>query len=55
MLKNGKTSCGTWSSSFKVAHVPDDEKVSITSMCLFGDAKLWWHTRMGDDTKLGRP
>ena len=40
---------------FKVAHVPDDEKVSITSMYLFCDAKLWWRTQMGDDAKPGRP
>ena len=40
---------------FKVAHVPDDEKVSITSMYLFGDAKLWWRTQMGDDSEPGRP
>lgn len=40
---------------FKAAHVPDDEKVSITSMYLFGDAKLWWRTRMGDDAESGRP
>ena len=40
---------------FKVAHVPDDEKVSITSMYLFGDAKLWWRTRMGDDIESERP
>ena len=32
---------------FKAAHVPDGEMVSITSMYLFGDAKLWWRTRMG--------
>ena len=36
---------------FKAAHVLDDEKVFITSMYLFGDAKLWWRTRMGDDIK----
>ena len=40
---------------FKDAHVPDDEMVSITSMYLSGDAKLWWRTRMGDDTESGRP
>ena len=27
---------------FRVAHVPDGEKVSITSMYLISDAKLWW-------------
>ncbi|RVX03852.1 Transposon Tf2-2 polyprotein [Vitis vinifera] len=40
---------------FKVAHVPDGEKVSITSMYLTGDAKLWWRTRMEDDAESGRP
>ena len=36
---------------FKVAHVPDEEKVSITRMYLFVDAKLWWRTWMGDDVE----
>ena len=27
---------------FRVAHVPDGEKVSITGMYLTSDAKLWW-------------
>ena len=40
---------------FKAAHVPDSEMVSITSMYLSGDAKLWWRTRMGDDAESGRP
>ena len=40
---------------FKAAHVPNEEMVSITSMYLSGDAKLWWRTRMGDDAKSGRP
>ena len=40
---------------FKAAHVLDSEMVSITSMYLSGDAKLWWRTRMGDDAKSGRP
>ena len=40
---------------FKVAHVPDSEIVSITSMYLSGDAKLWWRTRMGDNAESGRP
>ena len=39
---------------FKAAHVPNEEMVSITSMYLFGDAKLWWCTRMGDDAESGR-
>ena len=40
---------------FKAAHVPDGEKVSITSMYLTGDAKLWWRTRMEDDAESGKP
>ena len=40
---------------FKVAHIPDGEKVSITSMYLTGDAKLWWRNRMEDDAESGRP
>ena len=38
---------------FKAAHVPNGEKVSITSMYLTGDAKLWWRTRMEDDAESG--
>ena len=40
---------------FKATHVPDSEKISITSMYLTGDAKLWWRTRMEDDVESGRP
>ena len=40
---------------FKAAHVPDSEKVSITSMYLMRDAKLWWHTRVREDLEAGRP
>ena len=40
---------------FRAAHIPDAEKVSITSMYLTGDAKLWWRTRMEDDVESGRP
>ena len=40
---------------FKAAHVPGYEKVSITSMYLFGDVNLWWRTRIGEDSKSGRP
>ncbi|RVX04754.1 Retrovirus-related Pol polyprotein from transposon 297 [Vitis vinifera] len=40
---------------FKAAHILDGEKVSITSMYLTGDAKLWWRTRMEDDAKSGMP
>ena len=40
---------------FRVVHVPDGNKVSITSMYLTGDAKLLWRTRMEDDVEFGRP
>ncbi|WKA05087.1 hypothetical protein VitviT2T_023072 [Vitis vinifera] len=40
---------------FKAAHVPDGEKVSITSMYLTGDAKLWWRTKVEDDAESERP
>ena len=40
---------------FKAAHIPNDEKVSITSIYLTGDVKLWWRTRMEDDAESGRP
>ena len=31
------------------------EKVTMTSMYLAGDAKLWWRTRLADDKEAGRP
>ncbi|TXG51501.1 hypothetical protein EZV62_024025 [Acer yangbiense] len=40
---------------FKATKIPDREHVSITSMYLSGDAKLWWRTRMADDLSAGRP
>ena len=40
---------------FKAARIPSGEQVSITSMYLQGDAKLWWRTRMEDDASAGRP
>lgn len=33
---------------FKAAWVPENEQVTITSMYLAGDAKLWWRTRVSD-------
>jgi hypothetical protein len=39
---------------FKAVHVPDEEKVSITTMYLKGDAKLWWRTRVSEIC-LGQP
>lgn len=35
---------------FKAVRVPDAEKVSFTSMYLSGDAKLWWRTRVADES-----
>nr|CAN72971.1 hypothetical protein VITISV_018184 [Vitis vinifera] len=40
---------------FKAAHVPDSEKVSITSLYLTSDAKLWWRTRIEGDAESGKP
>ena len=40
---------------FRDAHVLDGKKVSITSMYLTSDAKLWWRTRMEDDVESRRP
>ncbi|KAG8371592.1 hypothetical protein BUALT_Bualt13G0104000 [Buddleja alternifolia] len=34
---------------FQVARVSDAEKVSMASMFLIGDAKLWWRFRVSDD------
>ncbi|GAV64330.1 hypothetical protein CFOL_v3_07848 [Cephalotus follicularis] len=40
---------------FKAAHISEGEKVTITSMYLTGDAKLWWRTQMdNDETDSGR-
>ena len=40
---------------FNAALVADKEKVSIISMHLLGDAKLWWRTKLDGDAKSGRP
>lgn len=40
---------------FVAAHILDREKVTITSMYLTEDAKLWWRTRTEDDVSAGRP
>ncbi|XP_059664093.1 uncharacterized protein LOC132309845 [Cornus florida] len=40
---------------FKAARIPDGEKMTITSMYLSGDAKLWWRTQTEDDASAGRP
>ncbi|KAL0322068.1 UNVERIFIED_CONTAM: hypothetical protein Scaly_2503200 [Sesamum calycinum] len=39
---------------FQAARIPETEKVSITSMYLIGDAKLWWRTRLSDDANANR-
>ena len=39
---------------FKVARVPEQEIVTITSMYLSGDAKLWWRTCVEDDVDAGK-
>ncbi|CAL9000421.1 unnamed protein product [Prunus brigantina] len=40
---------------FKAAKIPDAERVSVTSMYLAGDAKLWWRTRAQEVSSGGRP
>ena len=40
---------------FLAARISAQEQVSITSMYLAGDAKLWWRTRVQEDASLGRP
>ena len=39
---------------FEVAHIFPREQVTLTTMYLSGDAKLWWNMRSNDDAKLGR-
>ena len=39
---------------FKAAKVLDQEMVTITSMYLLGDAKLWLRIRVEDDADVGR-
>ena len=40
---------------FIVAQIPVGEQVTITTMYLTCDAKLWWWTRTSDDAAIGRP
>ena len=40
---------------FIAARIPVGEQVTITTMYLTGDAKLWWRTRKSDDATAGRP
>uniref|UniRef100_A0A803N8T0 Retrotransposon gag domain-containing protein n=1 Tax=Chenopodium quinoa TaxID=63459 RepID=A0A803N8T0_CHEQI len=39
---------------FRVAHVPDHDKVSVATMYLAGDAKLWWRSRVELDRSTRR-
>ncbi|XP_075086298.1 uncharacterized protein LOC142169005 [Nicotiana tabacum] len=40
---------------FQAAHVRDEDKVTITTMYLVDDGKLWWRMRVADDVSAGRP
>ena len=40
---------------FVAARIPVGEQVTITTMYLSSDAKLWWQTRSSDDAAAGRP
>ncbi|KAK4422090.1 hypothetical protein Salat_2160000 [Sesamum alatum] len=39
---------------FQATRIPEEEKVSTTSMYLTGDVKLWWRTRLSDDASANR-
>ncbi|KAK4403128.1 hypothetical protein Sango_1053500 [Sesamum angolense] len=39
---------------FQVARIPEAKKVSITSIYLTSDAKLWWRTHLSDDVSVNR-
>ena len=40
---------------FNATRIPVNEQVTIMSMYLFREAKLWWHTRTSDVATIGRP
>ena len=40
---------------FIAARIPVSEQVTMTTMYLSGDAKLWWRTRSSEDVAAGRP
>ena len=40
---------------FRAARVAERDQVTITSMYLEGDAKLWWRSRLDGDASAGRP
>ncbi|KAL0402564.1 UNVERIFIED_CONTAM: hypothetical protein Slati_4286300 [Sesamum latifolium] len=56
VVKRAVAGSGTDGSAIalKAAKVPDAEKVSITSMYLTGDAKLWWRSHLSDDASANR-
>ncbi|XP_069145968.1 uncharacterized protein [Solanum lycopersicum] len=41
--------------SFTAARVPNAVKLSIITMYLMGDAKLWWRTQNANDVSASRP
>ena len=40
---------------FVAANIPEERQVSLASMFLSGDAKLWYRTRTEEDRSAGRP
>lgn len=40
---------------FNTAYCPEHEKITIISMYLMGDAKLWWRTKLQDDENSDIP
>ena len=40
---------------FIAARIPIGEQVTITTVYLMGDVKLWWWTRTSDDAAARRP
>lgn len=34
---------------FKVAHTLESDQMTVVSMYLLGDAKLWWKTRLEEE------
>ena len=40
---------------FKATHIKESDQVTISTMYLSGDAKLWWRSRKHEDASAGRP
>lgn len=34
---------------FKAAHTPECDQMTVTGVCLHGDAKFWWKTGLEED------